>query len=171
MTDIQNQTSKTTMEILENLRTMVAEARPVPMSASCMLNRAETLELIEEALAGLPQELDAANKVIEASQNEVLRGKDEGDRIRIEAEEWAAQMASQTEISRLAQKQADEMIAEATAEAEGIRTEADQYIDTRMAEFEAVLAKTSTQVHTMRTRLAERVPQAEDGNASEMPAL
>lgn len=151
----------TTAELLDQLKAMITDARPVPMSASCMVNRAEALALVERAAQALPAELDDAKKVIEASRDQVLRGKDEGDRIRIEAEEWAAKMASQTEIARLAQKQADQMIADAKAETEALRAETDMYVDTHMAEFEAALARTASQVRTVRAKLAQRAPEPE----------
>lgn len=164
-------TENTTMQLLEELKAMVAEARPVPMSASCMVNRADTLALLDQAIATLPAELDRAQQVLAKSSEQVLRGRDEGDRIRIEAEEWAENMASQTEVARRAQAQADKLLAEARAEAEGLRHETDAYVETRMAEFEAALAKTASQVRTMRARLAERLPQREDDDTITLPKL
>lgn len=151
----------TTADTLGQLRAMVADAKSVPMSASCMVNRAEALRLIEVASASLESELAEANRVITESRREVDRGRDEGDRIRGEAEEWAEKTAAQTEIVTRANRQAGEILAKANDDAEGLRRETDQYVDTRMAEFEANLQRTASQVRTMRARLALRNAPAE----------
>lgn len=162
---------QTTEQILQGLRKTVAEASKVPMSASCMMNRVETLAVIDRALESLREELAEAERIRTASSAEVLRGKDEGDRIRIEAEEWASQMASQTEIVHRAKMEADRILTEAREESEALKSETDKYIDQRMAEFEAVLAKTSTQVGTMRRKLAARSGLDGSENTQLLPRL
>lgn len=141
---------------LGQLRQLVAEAKAVPMSASCMVNRNEVLQAIDECIASFPKEFEEAQEVINSRKNEVLRGRDEGDQIRIEAEEWANKMASQTEIVARAEKQADKIITEAHDDAWALRKETDQFVDTRMAEFEAALHKVQSQLRIMRSRLADR---------------
>ncbi|MGL4831926.1 MAG: hypothetical protein ACRCWS_05010 [Propionibacteriaceae bacterium] len=149
-------TQNETARKLDRLRALVAEAKAVPMSASCMLNRQETLALIDDVVASFPKEFDEAQEIIQQSKHEVLRGRDEGDQIRIEAEEWANKMASQTEIVARAEKQATKIMTDAHDEAWALRKETDQFVDTRMAEFEASLHKVQSQLRIMRSRLADR---------------
>ena len=56
--------------------------------------------------------------------------------------------------------------ADAESEAEALRRETDAFIDARMASFESVLHKTTSQVHTARARLAERSGLNVDRTAS-----
>jgi hypothetical protein len=56
----------------------------------------------------------------------------------------------------VAEQQAVEIRAEAEQEAAALRREIDEFIDARMASFESVLHKTTSQVRTARARLAER---------------
>ena len=65
-------------------------------------------------------------------------------------------LAQHSEVVRVAEQQADQLIAEAEEEAVALRRETDQFIDQRMASFESVLHKTASQVKTARLRLAER---------------
>ena len=66
----------------------------------------------------------------------------------------------------------DPRLARATAatiaEAEALRREADAYVDTRIATFEASLQKTMGQVRTMRERLASR-SSLDDSNTQMLP--
>jgi len=45
--------------------TMVEEARGVPLSASCVVHRAEMLEVLDDARESLPTDFESARKIIE----------------------------------------------------------------------------------------------------------
>ena len=141
---------------LRRLRELVVSARSMPMSASCVVNRAEVLASIDDIIDHLPDEIAAAQEVIDASRAKVGEGEAEAARIVSKAREHAAQLAQHGEIVRVAEEEAAKIRADAEAEAEALRREADIFIDARMASFESVLHKTTSQVRTARARLAER---------------
>lgn len=141
---------------LRRLRETVVAARSMPMSASCVINRAEVLAGIDDIIDHLPDEIASAQQVIDSSRAKVTEGEAEAARIVSEAREHAAELAQHTEIVRVAEEEADRIRAAAEAEAEALRRETDIFIDARMASFESVLHKTTSQVRTARARLAER---------------
>jgi hypothetical protein len=146
----------TAEERLEHLRELIVSARSMPMSASCVINRAEVLTAIDEVIRQLPGEIAAAQQVIDSAQTKITDGEVEAGRILVEAREQAAQLAQHSEVVRVAREKAAQLTAEAEVEAEALRRETDVFIDARMAGFESVLHKTSSQVRTARARLAER---------------
>jgi cell division septum initiation protein DivIVA len=135
---------------------MIASARSMPMSASCVVNRAEVLRAIDDIVSSLPAELDEARDVISEQRSRIEVGRAEADRIIAEAHQHALQQAGHSAQVRVAEEQAARIVADAKAEAEALKREVDLFIDSRMAGFESVLAKTSSQVRTARKRLAER---------------
>ena len=60
--------------------------------------------------------------------------------------------------------------AQADEEARLIRVEADMYVDGRLAEFEASLQKTSSQVVFMREQLAKR-SKLDDSDVEALPSI
>lgn len=146
----------TAEEKLAQLRQLVLNARSMPMSASCVINRGEVLDAIDEVIANLPDEIAGAQQVIDEKQTAIAEGEAEADRIREEARARADQLARDSEVVRVAEEIAAKVKADAEAEAEALRRETDLFIDSRMASFESVLHKTTSQVHTARARLAER---------------
>jgi F0F1-type ATP synthase membrane subunit b/b' len=138
------------------LRELVLNARAMPMSASCVINRGEVLAAIDEAIGNLPYEIADAQQVIDTSASKIAEGEEEAGRILAEAREHAANLAQHSEVVRVAEQQAVEIRAEAEQEAAALRREIDEFIDARMASFESVLHKTTSQVRTARARLAER---------------
>jgi F0F1-type ATP synthase membrane subunit b/b' len=147
---------QTAEEKLARLRELILNARAMPMSASCVINRGEVLGAIDDVINNLPDEIADAQSVIDASQAKVAEGEAEAGRILAEAREHAASLAQHSEIIRVAEEAATTIKAEAEAEASALRRETDVFIDSRMASFESVLHKTASQVKTARVRLAER---------------
>lgn len=147
---------KTAEEKLAALRELVANARSMPMSASCVVNRQDVLAAIDDVIDNLPDEIAEAQDVIENSNDAVAAGEAEAERITEEAKSKAAELAGETEVAKTADARAAEIIATAEADAAALRREADAFVDSRMASFESVLARTTSQVRTARARLAER---------------
>jgi len=146
----------TAEEKLTQLRQLVLNARSMPMSASCVINRGEVLDAIDAVVAHLPDEIAGAQQVIDEKQSAIAQGEAEAGRIVEQAREEAGELARDSEVVRLAEELAATIKADAEAEAEALRRETDLFIDSRMAGFESVLHKTTSQVHTARARLAER---------------
>lgn len=140
---------------LAQLRAMVTKARAMPMSASCVIHRGDALSLIDAIAAALPDELGRAQTVLDGSQAEVSRAREEGHKIVAAARDEAAELARHSSVMEQARQQADALLAEARTEAAELRTETNTYIDERMANFESVLHKTVSQVRTYRQRLAD----------------
>lgn len=149
-------TDQPTLEVLKRIRTMVAEAKSVPMSASCMLNRAQLLALVDEAAAALPAELTDSRAVIAERYSSNATVREQAEQILANARAEARELASMSAVARLADEQAEAVRDQGAKDAIGLRVEADRYIDTRLAEFEAEIQKTQGQVKTMRARLAAR---------------
>jgi len=146
----------TAEEKLARLRQLVLNARAMPMSASCVINRGEVLSLVDEVIDSLPDEISDAQRVIDRSEAKIAEGAAESERLVAEARGEAARLALESEIVRVAEEKAARIRAEAEQEAQALRKETDLFIDSRMAGFESVLHKTSSQVKTARARLAER---------------
>jgi hypothetical protein len=143
-------------ERLAYLRELILNARAMPMSASCVINRGEVLAAIDDVIENLPDEIADAQRVVEMAAYKIAEGEAEAGRILAEARDHAANLAQHSEVVRVAEQVAVQMRADADVEAAALRRETDEFIDARMASFESVLHKTASQVRTARARLAER---------------
>ncbi|HLT61532.1 MAG TPA: hypothetical protein VK020_10095 [Microlunatus sp.] len=162
---------ETVEEKLTLLREMIAQARAMPMSASCVINRGEVLDAIDDVIEHLPEEIEEAQHVIDASAAKIAEGEAEAARMIREAREKALELAQHSEIVRVAEETAERIRAEAENEAAALRRETDQFIDSRMASFESVLHKTTSQVKTARLRLAERSDLDADYQTTQVPRI
>ncbi|GAA2279737.1 hypothetical protein GCM10010145_45930 [Streptomyces ruber] len=138
---------------LDEIVATVSGARAMPMSASCVINRADLLALLEELRAALPGSLAEARELIGDRDQMVEQARQEAERIIEGAHAQRGSLISDTEVARRSQAEADRILAEARQEAEEIRAEADDYVDSKLANFEVVLTKTLGSVGRGREKL------------------
>ncbi|WCD99735.1 cell division initiation protein [Streptomyces sp. HUAS 31] len=138
---------------LDEIVAAVSGARSMPMSASCVVNRAELLSLLEEVRAALPGSLAQAQELIGDREQMVEQARQEADRIIGQAHAERGSLISDTEVARRSQAEGDRILSEARKEAEDVRAEADDYVDSKLANFEVVLTKTLGSVGRGREKL------------------
>lgn len=143
---------------LDDIVEAIGSARSMPMSASCVVNRAELLAMLEEVRGALPGSLAQARELLGDREQMVAEARAEAERIIASAHAQRGSLISDTEVARQSQEEADRILAEARREAEEIRAEADDYVDSKLANFEVVLTKTIGSVDRGREKLLGRGP-------------
>jgi hypothetical protein len=143
--------------ILEALAAAIENARAMPMSSSVLVNRAELMDLVDQARDVLPTQLTRADEVLAAAAAARSAAQADADAIVEAAHARAAELVEVDAITRAAQDRAREIIAEAERVADGLRRDADDYCDRRLADFEVDLQKVLNQVAAGRAKLAERL--------------
>ncbi|MDI3388421.1 ATP synthase F0 subunit B [Streptomyces sp. B-S-A8] len=138
---------------LDEIVEAVEGARSMPMSASCVVNRSELLARLEEVREALPGSLAQAQQVLGSGDQLVEQARQEADRIIESARAERGSLVSDTAVARQSQDEADRILAKARAEAEEIRQDADEYVDSKLANFEVVLTKTLGSVGRGREKL------------------
>lgn len=143
---------------LDEIVDAVGNARSMPMSASCVVNRGELLSLLEEVREALPGSLAQARELLGGHEQLSEQARQEAERIVAAAHAERSTLISDTVIARTAQEEADRILADARRDAEEIRAEADDYVDSKLANFEVVLNKTIGSVDRGREKLLGRGP-------------
>jgi vacuolar-type H+-ATPase subunit H len=117
------------MDSIEKLTTaiaMVEEARGVPLSASCVLHRGEILEILDGARAALPNDLEAARKILASRDSLIEEGRTSAEALIASAREEVSRMIEQTAIVSAAREEAQHILDDAHLEADGEREEVEQ---------------------------------------------
>jgi cell division septum initiation protein DivIVA len=148
---------------LDELAAVIENARSMPMSASCVVNRGEVLGLLEELRELLPEEFRHAEMLLQDREAVVDEGTREAARLIAEARIEQARLVSETEVLEEAGRAAEQIREAAAEEARGMRGEVDDYVDAKLANFEVVLDKTMTAVQRGRDKLRGRSTHEEFG--------
>jgi hypothetical protein len=121
---------------LEQLEELVREAKSMPLSSSVLVNRDEVLEMIAEMREGLPEEIKRARWIVRDREELIAKARADGERIVEQAHEEQLRMARKEEIVARAQTESDRLLAEAEERAREHRSEAEDYVDAKLAQFE-----------------------------------
>lgn len=139
--------------VLRELRDLIAQARPMPLSTSVMIQQAEVLDLIDEAAERLPEELRTAKWLLKQREEFLARTRREADELIEAARVRADELVQRTELVKAAENRARSVIDAADAEARRLKLEAEDFCDQRLASFEIVLERTMKVVAAGRAKL------------------
>ncbi len=140
-------------ELLRRVADLIAGARPMPLSASAMINKEEVSELLEEAIERLPDELREARWLRKEREEYLTKMRTDGDEILAAARAHAERMVQRTEVVKAAEQRARRIIDGAAAEARRLRLECEDFCDQKLAGFEIVLERTLKMVGSGREKL------------------
>ena len=140
-------------ELLRRVSDLIAAARPMPLSASAMINKEEVLELLDEAIGRLPDELREARWLRKEREEYLAKMRADGEEITDAARARAEQMVQRTEVVKAAEHRARRIIDSAEAEARRLRLECEDFCDQKLASFEIVLERTLKLVGSGREKL------------------
>lgn len=141
---------------LTQAQELVETARSMPMSASCVVHRADLLALLDEVRDRLPVALDRAEEVLEDKDAVVEQGRLEAEAIIADARAERRRMLAETDLMRAAQEEGERIVEDARRQADEMRVEVEDYVDAKLANFEIVLAKTMQAVERGREKLSGR---------------
>ncbi len=161
--------------ILEELSSIVENAKSMPFSASVMVNREEVLELLDTAQDIMPAEIVKADSVLQnvarvadeardEAERKVAQAKIEAEQILAQAREQAAQLVAEHAVTISAQSEAEKILDEARMKADKVTQGADTYSDEtleelsdRLSAVQEYLDQIQSQVLAGRDLLAERI--------------
>ena len=159
------------LDRIDSIIEKVENARSVPMSrGDFRMERAEMVDLLDELRAKLPADLRKAAALLEERDQIMEAGKREADRIISEGEAEHARLVSVNEITVSAEHEGARIIAEARTEAQRLRDEVDDYVDTALANFEQFLTRALASIERGRDKMhALREIGTFQGEDSERP--
>jgi F0F1-type ATP synthase membrane subunit b/b' len=142
--------------LIDKLDDLVHNAKGVPMTDQVRIDREEIYDVLDQMRATIPEELKRARWIVKERQDMLAEANRESDRIIGEAREQAMTLASQTEIVRLAEKQAQDIVEDAKRQARETRLEMEDWADSILSTLEVNLEKFLGAVKRGRERLHER---------------
>ena len=141
-------------ETVDELTTVIENARSVPMSASCMVPRDHLLDLLDDLRESLPEDVQAAGAIVEQRTEILQQAQAEAERLtgrtRGESEQLlSAARRQRDELLGTARRQRDELLAQAQADAEELlvtaEAEAERLVEEGRRERGALLLEAQEQ--------------------------
>jgi cell division septum initiation protein DivIVA len=131
---------------LQQIEELVQEAKSMPLSASVLVNKEELLELVQAALAELPEEIKQARWVVKDREELLAKGRKDAEGLLERARQEQARLVSEQEVVQGAQDEAQRIVSEAQEQARQMRLEAEDYVDAKLAQYEIALERTRGEI-------------------------
>ena len=144
------------LELIEQLDRLVREAKAVPLTAQVRLDPAEVGRILDDLRSAIVDESRRARSSHEGSEEALAEAKQEVERLLQAGRERARAERSEGQISRTAERQADETLSRARKRAFEIQLESEQWADVVLAMLEPNLENFRRAVRNGRERLLER---------------
>lgn len=152
---------------ISQLEQLIADGRPVPLSSSVMVNRREVEDVLADIRTGLPDEIRQSRWIIKERDELLAQGARESEALLADTRAERERMLSETEVVRASNREAERILDDAREQARILRLEAEDYADSKLANFEIALQKTLAAVEKGRERLRGRLAMDELSDAGE----
>lgn len=144
------------LELIDKLDDLIHNARAVPLTDQVRIDREAIYELLDEMRSTIPEEVKQARWIVKERQEMLEEAKRESERVVREAREQQARLVSDEEVTKQAERAADEIVEDARAREREIRLGAEDYADEILNTLEVNLQKFTAAVQRGRDRLAGR---------------
>ena len=142
--------------LIDKLDDLVHNARPVPLTDQVRVDREEIYDLLDQMRATIPEEIKQARWIVKERQEMLEETKRESESVVRVAREQQARLVSDEEVTKQAERAADEIVEDARAREREIRLGAEDYADEILNTLEVNLQKFTAAVQRGRDRLAGR---------------
>jgi vacuolar-type H+-ATPase subunit H len=142
--------------LIDKLDDIIHNARSVPLTDSVMIDREEMYDILDQMRSTIPEEIKQARWIVKERQEMLQEAKQEAERVLTEAQERADRLASETEVVRLAERNAQQIMEDARARERETRLGAEDYADEVLGNLEINLDKFIGAVRRGRERLQGR---------------
>lgn len=134
------------IKLLEYLREIVETSAKVPMTGKVMLDKKETLEIIEKIIAYLPDELKKAQWIVEEKERILSEAIQESENLKKENLILLKRQVENHDITKEANSRGEEIIALAQRNAKAIRLGARDYAGEILNQLDGEIADKSNQL-------------------------
>ena len=141
--------------LIDKLDDLVHNARPVPLTDQVRVDREEIYDLLDQMRATIPEEIKQARWIVKERQEMLEEAKRESERVVREAREQQARLVSDEEVTKQAERAADEIVEDARAREREIRLGAEDYADEILNTLETENGASKKQLEESQKELAK----------------
>jgi len=116
------------LHLVDRLETLLNKSWRLPLTSNVVIQEDAFLDVVDQMRISIPEEVKQARRISAERERLLEQTQEEADRIVALAKEQADNLASGHETVKVAQAQADEIIAQAHHSAETIKADADVYV-------------------------------------------
>jgi cell division septum initiation protein DivIVA len=135
------------LHLVDRLEEVFNDGRPIPLTHKLAVDEDRVLELIDQMRVSIPDEVKKAQQILNQRDKILAQAQEEAQRTVQLAQERAVQQVERETLVEQARVRAAELLKQAEADAEAVRTEADDYV---LDVLEKLETETARSLNTIR---------------------
>jgi cell division septum initiation protein DivIVA len=152
------------LQLIDRLEELFNQSKTIPLTRNVMVDEDRMLDIIDQMRIAIPEEVKKAQQLLGQWDRVLAQAQEEANRTIEIARQKAEQLVAKDMIVVDAQRRADQILAQARAEADNVRGGADDYAIDSLRQLEAELERNLNQVrngiHMVEEEQARRAPSS-----------
>jgi hypothetical protein len=134
------------LQLIDRLEELFNESKSIPLTRNVMVDEDRMLDIIDQMRIAIPEEVKKAQQLLGQRDRVLAQAQEEANRTLEIARQKADQLASKEIVMQEAQRRADQILVQARADAENIRSDADEYVMNSLTQLQDELERITNQV-------------------------
>lgn len=153
------------LHLVDRLEELFNESRSVPFTHSVVVDEDRMLDIIDQMRVSIPEEIKKAQQLLAQRDRILAQAQEEVNRTLALAREKSDTLVERDAIVQAAQARGEQIIAQARAECEVSKREADEYVMETLThlemEMERVLGQVRNGIRSLQTEKTQQKPAEE----------
>lgn len=124
------------LTLIDKLEDLASQGTSIPLTKNVLVDEDRLMDIIDQMRVSIPDEINRSKQVIAQRDRLIAQAAEEQQRTLEIAREQKEQLIASSEITMEAKKRAEQIISQATTEAEVIKREADKYTLEKLRQLE-----------------------------------
>lgn len=134
------------LQLIDRLEELFNESKSIPLTRNVMVDEDRMLDIIDQMRIAVPEEVKKAQQLLGQRDRVLAQAQEEANRTLELARQKADQLASREMVVQESQRRGEQILAQARADAENTRGDADDYVMRSLTQLQAELERISNQV-------------------------
>ena len=129
------------LHLVDRLEELFNESRPIPLTHSVVVDEDRVLEIIDQMRISIPDEVKKSQQVLAQRDRVMAQAQEEANRTLTLAKRRGEESLSRDSVVEAAHERAEQILDQARADVESMRSEADEYAVETLAALEDELTR------------------------------
>ena len=147
------------LQLIDRLEELLNESRPLPFTHNVIVDEDRMLDLIDQMRVSIPEEVKKAQQLMAQRDRVIAQAQEEANRTVNLARDRSNELVERDQVVQAAYTQAEQIKAQAHADGEAIRREADEYVLETLRSLEMEMERAINQVRNGIRTLQDEAPK------------
>jgi cell division septum initiation protein DivIVA len=147
------------LQMIDRLEELLNDSRPLPFTHNVIVDEDRMLDLIDQMRVSIPEEVKKAQQLLAQRDRLIAQAQEEANRTVNLARDRSNELVERDQVVQAAYSQAEQIKAQALADGDAIRKEADEYVVETLRALEMEMERALNQVRNGIRTLQGDVPK------------